>query len=290
MIRDVSSPGHDRLMQVIEQLAHVLPAQGPISIFIHHNTLHAFEHMPFEEAVEEAARHLGREPFLSESRYRDKLAAGRIRPRDVEALLIEQLGEHASEDVAGFGSRLALWRELVLHGIPAATGQELSWILEETDALARFRTEVSASARSALAAVSELNDRVEDEQRAVRRLWTACLEAAGRAVEPMPSAAEMPIRHRDWLVSVRGIDTDAWIHPPFIRFLAGYLDQGLAHWAMPERDRGIHGCFVEIYRAPLSAQCGAWARTLPRLAADDHAANRSALDSIAHSLAQLGVA
>ena len=161
MVHDASSPRH-HLTQVIDRLAHLLPAQGPISIFIHHNTLHAFEHLPFEDAVEEAARHLGREPYLSEPRYRDKLASGRIRPKDVETLLVEQLGESASENVAGVGSRLDVWRELVLHGIPAATGQELSWILEETEALARFRTDVSASARSALAALRELNDQVDD--------------------------------------------------------------------------------------------------------------------------------
>src|SRR5262249_45497953 len=69
----------------------------------------------------------------------------------------------------------------------------------------------------------------------------------------------------------------------------GYLDQGLAHWAMPERSRGIHGCFLEIYRSSLAAQCGRWARTLPQLVAGDHAASRTALDSIAHSLSRLGV-
>ena len=88
---------------------------------------------------------------------------------------------------------------------------------------------------------------------------------------------------------MHGIDTDAWIHPPLIRFLAGYLDQGLAHWPMPERSRGIHGCFLEIYRTSLAAQCGHWARTLPLLVAEDRAAERDALGSIAHSLAQLGV-
>ena len=39
----------------------------------------------------------------------------------------------------------------------------------------------------------------------------------------------------------------------------------------------------------LAAQCGRWARTLPRLVGDDCAAKRSALDSITHSLGQLGV-
>src|SRR6476659_494588 len=97
------------LIDVIDELAHLLPAQGPISIFIHHNTLHAFEHLPFEEAVERAAARLGSEPFLPESRYRDKLASGRILARDVEAIVSEQLGTRAADDVAGAGSRFDLW-------------------------------------------------------------------------------------------------------------------------------------------------------------------------------------
>ena len=70
MRHEVNSPDHP-LLRTIDRLAHLLPAQGPISIFIHHNTLHAFEHLPFEEAVERAAMRLEREPYLAESRYRD---------------------------------------------------------------------------------------------------------------------------------------------------------------------------------------------------------------------------
>src|SRR5262249_24300290 len=44
------------------------------------------------------------------------------------------------------------------------------------------------------------------------------------------------------------------------------------------------------YGTSLAAQCGAWARSLPRVVEDDRAAGRNALDSIAHSLAELGVA
>jgi uncharacterized protein YbcC (UPF0753/DUF2309 family) len=277
------------LRDVIDRLAHLLPAQGPISIFIHHNTLHAFEHLRFEEAVEEAATRLGREPFLDESRYRGKLASGRIRPEDVEALLVEQLGESATRDVAGVASRLDLWKAVVLHGIPAVTGPELSWILDETEMLSRFRTDVAASARAALDPLRAQDDRVDDERQAVHRLWKASLIAAGRADEPVVPTLEIPVRHRDALIVVHGIDTDTWIHPPLIRFLAGYLDQGLAHWSMPSRERGIHGCFLEIYRDPLAAQCGNWAAALPGIVEDDRSAGRSAIDSIAHSLAQLGI-
>src|SRR5438477_6674982 len=114
---DDPASADDQLTHVLDRLARLLPAQGPISIFIHHNTLHAFEHLPFEEAVETAAEQLGCNPFLSESRYRDKLASGRILAKDVATLLDEQLGARGIDDVAGVGSRLDLWRAVVLHGI-----------------------------------------------------------------------------------------------------------------------------------------------------------------------------
>ena len=180
----------------------------------------------------------------------------------MEALLREQLGVSGGHEIAGVGSRLGLWRAIVLHGIPAARGRELSWVLEETAA-------VNASQQ---------------------RLWQACLDAVERAgAGPAPSVV-VPVRHADLLNTACAIDTDAWIHPPLIRFLAGYLDQGLAHWPMPDRDRAIHGCFIELYHTPLAAQCGAWARTLPSIADDDRRVGRTALDSIAYSLAELGVA
>jgi uncharacterized protein YbcC (UPF0753/DUF2309 family) len=288
-MRQASSPDHP-LAPLIDHLAHLLPAQGPISIFIHHNTLHAFEHLPFEEAVEQAGARLGREPFLSEARYREKLASGRIRPKDVRALIIEHLGERGEEDVAGVALRVDLWWTIVLHGFPEATGRELAWLLEETDALSRFRTDVPARARAARAAFAELDDSRREESAAVRRLWDACLDAVRRAGEPPVSPQPAPVRHRDLLHATHGIDTDAWIHPPLIRFLAGYLDQGLAHWVMPERKRGIHGCFLHIYGSPLAAQCGRWAAALPSLVEEERAAGRNAFDSIAHSLAGLGVA
>src|SRR5205809_5606214 len=112
MRQDFSSaePKSHHLGRVIDELAHLLPAQGPISIFVHHNTLHAFESLPFEEAVEGAGRRLGCQPYLSEARYREKLASGRILARDVEFLLREQLGSAGETVVGGAAPRFDLWR------------------------------------------------------------------------------------------------------------------------------------------------------------------------------------
>src|SRR5207253_197483 len=143
---------------------------------------------------------------------------------------------------------------------------------------------------STLAVLSGEDDGRNADRRAVHRLWTACLEAIYRAAPPHIRRFAVPIRHRDWLDIIHGLDMDAWIHPPLIRFLASYLDQGLAPWSMPERNRGIHGCFLEVYRTSLAAQFGTWAQSLPRLVAEDYHSGRDALRSIQNSLSEMGVA
>ena len=283
-----SSDPSPPLARVIDRLAHLLPAQGPISIFIHHNTLHAFEDMPFEEAVERGGARFTCEPFLSESRYRTKLATGRILAKDVDCLLAEELGARGSDQIADLGTRFDVWRRIVLHGIPAAGGRTLSWLLEETSVLSRFRSDLPREARQALSALNEEED-ASAERKAVRQLWNACLGIVERT--PVARAVDAPasVRHRDLLLAVTGVDSDAWVHPVLIRFIAGYLDQGLAHWVMPGRERGIHDCFLELYGTPLAARCGPWARALPRLVADERHARRTPLTSIEHSLTELDV-
>src|SRR5688572_20668003 len=97
-----------RLQQAIEHAAHLLPAQGPITVFIHHNTLHALEHLHFEEAVTEGARIFGCQPYLAEAQYRKHLERGRIRHSDLSAILLEDLGDDADVLIGPFGTRFHL--------------------------------------------------------------------------------------------------------------------------------------------------------------------------------------
>src|SRR5215475_6112143 len=102
------SPHLHRLSKAIEHAAHLLPAQGPITVFIHHNTLHAFEDLPFHEAVKKGAHVFGCHPYLSEDRYREALSRGRIRFGELQDVLEHDLGEGAGAKIACFGTRLEL--------------------------------------------------------------------------------------------------------------------------------------------------------------------------------------
>lgn len=63
----------------IEHIAHWLPTQGPIKDFIHHNTLHAVQHLPFHEGVAVAAKVFGARSYLPLAEYQAMYRNGRIK-------------------------------------------------------------------------------------------------------------------------------------------------------------------------------------------------------------------
>src|SRR5260370_3976471 len=137
----------DQLGASIEHAAHLLPAQGPITVFIHHNTLHAFEDLPFSEALKQAAHIFGCHPYLAEDQYREALRRGRIRFAELKQVLERDLGEGAGEHIPHFGTRLDL-RLAMLHAtLRSGPSEELVWHVAEENALHRVRPEASAAVR-----------------------------------------------------------------------------------------------------------------------------------------------
>lgn len=65
--------------QVLHRLKHYLPAQAPLKDFVHHNTLHAFQHQKFFDGIHQAAEIFGYRISLSIREYRALYADGKIR-------------------------------------------------------------------------------------------------------------------------------------------------------------------------------------------------------------------
>lgn len=121
-----------------------MPAQGPINVFVHHNTLHAFEDMKFDDAVQNGGQIFGCHPYLSEERYRAEMARGRILPTDLQHVLKEELGERGEERVLGTVTRYQLRLAMLEHPMLVVPDSELRWFVAVTDALTSIRQDAAA--------------------------------------------------------------------------------------------------------------------------------------------------
>lgn len=273
----------DYLRQIINHASHLLPAQGPITVFIHHNTLHAFEDLSFDAAVKKGAQVFGCQPYLTEDRYRQELSRGRIRFDELQDVLRDDLKKLAGVRVLNsstlFDVRLAMLQYRRRSGPPA----ELLWYVAESDALRKVRPDVSSAVRGRLIAetrhwamrdlrtATEVNSvpsraragltqlfgrfgeaRIEDwsdevwESFALNALWQVCRDRVA-SMPAFDSPLPLPTRHRDLFRCATDVDVDLPVHELLIRFCAAFVDQGLARWELPRRDEGFFRAFRSLY-------------------------------------------
>src|SRR6188768_2925488 len=91
---------------VLHELKHQLPAQAPLKDFIHHNTLHAFQHLPFHKGIRRASEILGYKVSLTIAEFRDLYKEGRIHENALERVIRERKGPDQIKE----------WKEKVLTG------------------------------------------------------------------------------------------------------------------------------------------------------------------------------
>ncbi|MER7128588.1 YbcC family protein [Streptosporangium saharense] len=235
--------------ELVERAARLLPDQAPLQTFVHHNTLHAFEHLPFDEAVVSAARVFGTEPFQSEAAFRGHVESGRIRPADLDAVA-EAEAPGGSPIVPGGPTRARFLALRLRHLFEVPRGAALDWLLLETDTRTRLtalldprrHAELLTQARRDWTTTPEPSARAL-QARLLDTLWNS-LEAAA----PLgPGVGAAPVRGRDRVLAATGTDTDELVHPLLIRLSAAFLDQGVAYWPMPERERGFLHAFRRLY-------------------------------------------
>ncbi len=77
---------------VLHELKHFLPAQQALKDFIHHNSLHAFQHMKFYDAIFKASKIFGFQTSLELADYRLMHKNGRIKTAMLKKIIIEKKG------------------------------------------------------------------------------------------------------------------------------------------------------------------------------------------------------
>lgn len=215
----------DPIERALERARGVLPDQGPIGVFIHHNTLHAYQHLPFHEGVQAGAEALSARPYLSLRQFRDALASGRIDDRDVRREIALALGPRGPETILPGLTRAELWHQLMV-----------------TDADTDDAAGIEFTIRAGIA-----------RECANLTLWEACLARARRGPGLGLAERRRFRRHRDVLVALGAADPDVAVHGELIRLGSGFLDQGQAHAPLPGRHQGFLLAVTEFYSNGASA-------------------------------------
>jgi len=93
---------------VLHELKHFLPSQQALKDFIHHNSLHAFQHMKFFDAIFKASKIFGFQVHLQLPEYRELYKTGRIR-EDILQQLIAGKNDNIAEPMS------IIWKEKLLN-------------------------------------------------------------------------------------------------------------------------------------------------------------------------------
>ena len=166
-----------QIISALDHLDHVVPGQGPIHDFVHHNTIHGFQHLPFEEALEAYEALTGTFGYLPEAQNREFYQQGRITDRDLFAGLAHNPRLQADQIVCKAGdltiTRQDIYRIAMLFDLQPLTVSQLNWQIEELDALGTVQSDVPEPVRGRLLASSS------DHSLAIRQLWEAVSDKLG---------------------------------------------------------------------------------------------------------------
>ena len=213
----------ERLCRLVEHLAHVLPAQAPIRDFVHHNTLHGFQHLPFDQALAAVQATSGERAWWPEAKFRAAFAQGRIDLSDLEAALVEAgLTDLKADVLPGISRQRVL---LAVLQLPPAIESDAVRAWKRREGAQEATLAELAACRSLLEQPGEVstNWRASACQR-----WSALCDRVGR----------------DWtlralLEHLSGEDVFDGVRGILQRHLAAFLDLGVAAWRNPATAQGF---------------------------------------------------
>lgn len=262
---------------IVERIGHFLPAQGPLKTFVHHNTLHHFEHQEFFDAIDSAADMFCARTALPETAYQEFYYQGRIDISDINRVL-DEVGLDGDLWLLAV-SRRKLVRSLMFSAPVPLTAETLRWRLLEKRYLEHYHHEVSASK---IAHILDFDSKVAeatlrgwlDQYQAVVQDWHQewlheLVDVHDLMHSPQASWSITDSLKLLWISSIivaRDVLTrsaeygskhhkprdnspiEEMINPYLIKFSGAFLDAGLAHLTLSERSRGLLWAFFSHMR------------------------------------------
>ena len=175
-----------KLLNVLDHFAHILPAQASIRDFVHHNTLHGYQHLTFNEAMRASNNLTGAYGYWAQEKFRKAYLTGRITDKDLDQVLLKD--ETLNADSIIFNAetthhpfaiaRKDVYRNALIFPVKPLSSCQLKWQIDETNALGSFRNDVSDSSKKRLLRRAKAEG-LNTEAEVIHDLWDACIKALG---------------------------------------------------------------------------------------------------------------
>ena len=172
---DAMTDVRQQIQDMIHHLDHVLPGQAPIKDFVHHNTLHGFQHLSFPEALKTTSELTGYYGYEPIENYRRYFQQGRITQADLDAVINDNDDLKCDTQISHKIHSKDILRVLLLHPIKPITAAQLTWHIEEHNELNCFQSDLDQTSRKALLHAAAQHGE-DSEAEAINALWFGCLQ------------------------------------------------------------------------------------------------------------------
>ena len=220
------------LRSLVKLASEPISQMWPMDTFIAHNPLHGLEHLPFDDAVDQAKQIRGGEGYQPNQEYRHYFHEGRI-PQEA---INEALRQPSRNEFVTLGNRrmshLETLRTILIHGTGYMASDVASAVLQ--------------------------NSCGDDERQDMREH----LRVLSESTQPMWSLSDQAfldqktLATRDslaqWCDATTGTTIQNQINQELIKWCAGFLDQGHAPWPMPLREKTFYGGWKELAQIDFS--------------------------------------
>ena len=256
----------DRLRQLVLDASEPIAPFWPMRTMVAQNPIHGLEYLPFDQAVRKGKDLLGGNGYLANEEYRQFYRNGRITKESFQRAF-SRVGPRSEKQVAiEVGGRKIgpedVWQLHVLFGFEALPQSLLEWELSGGGALKRFRNDLSEESRKKMIeqVVGECGQfQGGAEEACLIDLWEAVLvaldrfdfhvlsEMSGDLHSQASTPISLPIQKTvsDWVDGLTEAVLVEQINNQLIKWLAAFLDEGLAGWEMPDREDG----FYQVWRS-----------------------------------------